>query len=79
MPFTELKVDGTKVETDVGVNSFSSFNAMYSICVCSSNCFLFRYTVDTDFLSPEQRIAYEEDGFILIKNLVSEEDIDKFR
>lgn len=38
-----------------------------------------RYTLDTDFLSPEQRIAYEEDGFILIKNLVSEEDIDKFR
>lgn len=30
-------------------------------------------------LSPEQRLAYEEDGFILIKNLVSEEDIDRFR
>lgn len=47
--------------------------------VRSSNYCLFRYTQDTDFLSPEQRIAYEEDGFILIKNLVSEEDIDKFR
>ncbi|KAG5267643.1 hypothetical protein AALO_G00224010 [Alosa alosa] len=38
-----------------------------------------RYTLDTDYLSPEQRVAYEEDGFILIKNLVSEEDIDQFR
>lgn len=30
-------------------------------------------------LSPEQRLAYEENGFILIKNLVSEEDINRFR
>ncbi|KAK3518135.1 hypothetical protein QTP70_033226, partial [Hemibagrus guttatus] len=37
------------------------------------------YTFDTDVLSPEQRLAYEENGFILIKNLVSEEDIDRFR
>ncbi|KAG7320363.1 hypothetical protein KOW79_016216 [Hemibagrus wyckioides] len=39
----------------------------------------FKYTLDTDVLSPEQRLAYEENGFILIKNLVSEEDIDRFR
>ncbi|XP_036376179.1 phytanoyl-CoA dioxygenase, peroxisomal [Megalops cyprinoides] len=39
----------------------------------------FRYTLDNDVLSPEQRLSYEENGFILIKNLVSEEDIDKFR
>ncbi|KAG7454640.1 hypothetical protein MATL_G00261830 [Megalops atlanticus] len=39
----------------------------------------FRYTLDSDILSPEQRLSYEENGFILIKNLVSEEDIDKFR
>ncbi|XP_064174741.1 phytanoyl-CoA dioxygenase, peroxisomal [Anguilla rostrata] len=38
-----------------------------------------RYTLDSDALSPEQRLSYEENGFILIKNLVSEEDIDKFR
>ncbi|XP_060759635.1 phytanoyl-CoA dioxygenase, peroxisomal isoform X1 [Neoarius graeffei] len=37
-----------------------------------------QYTFDTDVLSPEQRLAYEEDGFILIKNLVSEEDINRF-
>ncbi|XP_056312008.1 phytanoyl-CoA dioxygenase, peroxisomal [Danio aesculapii] len=38
-----------------------------------------QYTFDTDVLTQEQRIAYEENGFILIRNLVSEEDIDKFR
>ncbi|XP_038594232.1 phytanoyl-CoA dioxygenase, peroxisomal [Micropterus salmoides] len=38
-----------------------------------------RYTFDTDLLTPEQRLSYEENGFILIKNLVSEEDIDRFR
>ncbi|KAJ8373523.1 hypothetical protein SKAU_G00041030 [Synaphobranchus kaupii] len=38
-----------------------------------------RYTLDNDALSPDQRLSYEENGFILIKNLVSEEDIDKFR
>ncbi|KAF5899751.1 phytanoyl-CoA dioxygenase, peroxisomal, partial [Clarias magur] len=39
----------------------------------------FQFTLDTDVLSPEQRLAYEEDGFILIKSLVSEEDINRFR
>ncbi|XP_029317378.1 phytanoyl-CoA dioxygenase, peroxisomal [Cottoperca gobio] len=38
-----------------------------------------RYSCDTDLLTPEQRIFYEENGFILIKNLVAEGDIDKFR
>ncbi|XP_026182624.1 phytanoyl-CoA dioxygenase, peroxisomal [Mastacembelus armatus] len=38
-----------------------------------------RYTLDTDLLTPEQRLFYEENGFILIKNLVSEEDINRFR
>ncbi|XP_056133863.1 phytanoyl-CoA dioxygenase, peroxisomal [Lampris incognitus] len=44
---------------------------------CNSQ--VFRYTNDTDVLTPEQRLFYEENGFILIKNLVSEEDIDRFR
>lgn len=44
--------------------------------LCYLGC---RYTVDTDVLSPEQRLAYEENGFILVKNLVSEEDINRFR
>lgn len=38
-----------------------------------------RYTVDSSLLTPEQRISYEKNGFILIKNLVSEEDINRFR
>ncbi|XP_068611358.1 phytanoyl-CoA dioxygenase, peroxisomal isoform X2 [Brachionichthys hirsutus] len=38
-----------------------------------------RYTLDTDLLTPEQRLSYEKNGFLLIKNLVSEEDIDGFR
>ncbi|KAM9845642.1 LOW QUALITY PROTEIN: phytanoyl-CoA dioxygenase, peroxisomal [Aulostomus maculatus] len=38
-----------------------------------------RYSLDTGLLTPEQRLFYEQNGFILIKNLVSEEDIDKFR
>ncbi|KAI3366476.1 hypothetical protein L3Q82_000607 [Scortum barcoo] len=38
-----------------------------------------RYTLDSDLLTPEQRLFYEENGFLLIKNLVSEEDIDRFR
>ncbi|XP_066525962.1 phytanoyl-CoA dioxygenase, peroxisomal [Hoplias malabaricus] len=38
-----------------------------------------RYTLDTGVLSPDQRLFYEANGFLLIKNLVSDEDIDKFR
>ncbi|XP_068162944.1 phytanoyl-CoA dioxygenase, peroxisomal [Antennarius striatus] len=38
-----------------------------------------RYTLDNDLLTPEQRISYEKNGFILIKNLVSEQDINRFR
>ncbi|XP_029351120.1 phytanoyl-CoA dioxygenase, peroxisomal [Echeneis naucrates] len=38
-----------------------------------------RYSFDTGLLTPEQRLFYEENGFILIKNLVSEEDISRFR
>uniref|UniRef100_A0A3B5AVY5 Phytanoyl-CoA 2-hydroxylase n=1 Tax=Stegastes partitus TaxID=144197 RepID=A0A3B5AVY5_9TELE len=38
-----------------------------------------RYSFDTDLLTPEDRLFYEENGFLLVKNLVSEEDIDRFR
>ncbi|PWA20032.1 hypothetical protein CCH79_00016053 [Gambusia affinis] len=38
-----------------------------------------RYSFDTGILTPEQRLFYEENGFLLIKNLVSETDIDRFR
>lgn len=39
-----------------------------------------RFSLDkNNLLSPEQRLFYEENGFLLIKNLVSHEDIDQFR
>uniref|UniRef100_A0A673Y840 Phytanoyl-CoA 2-hydroxylase n=1 Tax=Salmo trutta TaxID=8032 RepID=A0A673Y840_SALTR len=37
-----------------------------------------RYFFDNDLLSTEQRISYEEDGFLLIKGLVYGEHIDRF-
>ncbi|XP_058525452.1 phytanoyl-CoA dioxygenase, peroxisomal isoform X1 [Ochotona princeps] len=39
----------------------------------------FQYTLDNDVLSLEQRKFYEENGFLVIKNLVSEADIERFR
>ncbi|KAK7895963.1 hypothetical protein WMY93_021288 [Mugilogobius chulae] len=39
----------------------------------------FSYSLDNNLLTPEQRLFYEENGYLLIKNLVSHEDIDKFR
>ncbi|KAJ8245557.1 hypothetical protein GJAV_G00272010 [Gymnothorax javanicus] len=38
-----------------------------------------RYTLDSDVLTSDQRLFYEENGYILVKNLVSEEDINAFR
>ncbi|XP_041486841.1 phytanoyl-CoA dioxygenase, peroxisomal [Microtus oregoni] len=39
----------------------------------------FRYTLDNNVLSLEQRQFYEENGFLVIKKLVSDEDIERFR
>lgn len=39
----------------------------------------FRYTRDNNVLSLEQRKFYEENGFLVIKNLVSDADIERFR
>lgn len=39
----------------------------------------FQYTRDNDVLSLEQRKFYEENGFLVIKNLVSDADITRFR
>lgn len=39
----------------------------------------FRYTLDNNVLSLEQRQFYEENGFLVIKNLVSDDDIQRFR
>ncbi|XP_061438254.1 phytanoyl-CoA dioxygenase, peroxisomal isoform X2 [Rhineura floridana] len=39
----------------------------------------YRYTLDNNLLSTEQRCFYEENGYLVIKNLVSDEDIERFR
>uniref|UniRef100_A0A3Q3A9K6 Phytanoyl-CoA dioxygenase, peroxisomal n=1 Tax=Kryptolebias marmoratus TaxID=37003 RepID=A0A3Q3A9K6_KRYMA len=45
-----------------------------------NNCYYFiSYSLDTGELTPEQRLFYEENGFIVIKQLVSDEDIERFR
>ncbi|XP_075408477.1 phytanoyl-CoA dioxygenase, peroxisomal isoform X1 [Tenrec ecaudatus] len=38
-----------------------------------------RYTLDNNVLSLEQRQFYEENGYLVIKNLVSDADIQRFR
>ncbi|KAL7982774.1 hypothetical protein Chor_010372 [Crotalus horridus] len=38
----------------------------------------FRYTLDNSILTLEQRRFYEDNGYLLIKNLVADEDIDRF-
>lgn len=39
----------------------------------------FQYTLDTDVLTLEQRKFYEENGFLVIKNLVSDANIERYR
>ncbi|XP_034507579.1 phytanoyl-CoA dioxygenase, peroxisomal-like, partial [Ailuropoda melanoleuca] len=39
----------------------------------------FQYTRDNNVLSLEQRQFYEENGYLVIKNLVSDADIKRFR
>ncbi|XP_025947074.1 phytanoyl-CoA dioxygenase, peroxisomal [Apteryx rowi] len=39
----------------------------------------FCYTLDNDVLTTEQRQFYEENGYLIIKKLVSDEDIERFR
>ncbi|POI20484.1 hypothetical protein CIB84_015769, partial [Bambusicola thoracicus] len=39
----------------------------------------FRFTLDNDILTPEQRQFYEDNGYLLIRKLVSDEDIERFR
>ncbi|XP_005398155.2 PREDICTED: phytanoyl-CoA dioxygenase, peroxisomal [Chinchilla lanigera] len=39
----------------------------------------FQYTLDNDVLTLEQRKFYEDNGFLVIKNLISDADIQRFR
>uniref|UniRef100_A0A8C5YFA1 Phytanoyl-CoA dioxygenase, peroxisomal n=1 Tax=Microcebus murinus TaxID=30608 RepID=A0A8C5YFA1_MICMU len=52
----------------LGSSSFANFHPQQ-----------FQYTLDNNVLSLEQRKFYEENGFLLIKNLVSDEDIQRFQ
>ncbi|XP_043943902.1 phytanoyl-CoA dioxygenase, peroxisomal [Protopterus annectens] len=45
----------------------------------SSNSVKLRYTLNNDHLTLEQRLFYEENGYLVIKNLVADEDIKRFR
>lgn len=57
----------------------SSFTSAQNVSYHHHHPQPFRYTFDTDILTPEQRQSYEDNGFILIRNLVSDEDIEKYR
>ena len=43
----------------------------------------YRYTLDSSVLGPEQRAAYEKDGFVVVRRLVAEDKLrafgDRFR
>ncbi|XP_013922113.1 PREDICTED: phytanoyl-CoA dioxygenase, peroxisomal, partial [Thamnophis sirtalis] len=39
----------------------------------------FQYTLDNDALTIDQRRFYEDNGYLVIKNLVADEDIERFR
>uniref|UniRef100_A0A4W5N5Z3 phytanoyl-CoA dioxygenase n=1 Tax=Hucho hucho TaxID=62062 RepID=A0A4W5N5Z3_9TELE len=58
------------------VVSFSTSNTRLSHC---HSLAVPRHSFDNDLLSTEHRISYEEDGFLLIKGLVSGEHIDRCR
>ena len=38
-----------------------------------------RYTVDQGLLTAEQRLAYEKDGFLVVRGLVGHEQLDTYR
>ncbi|RXG58243.1 Phytanoyl-CoA dioxygenase, peroxisomal [Armadillidium vulgare] len=39
----------------------------------------FQYTLDNPKLTKDQRVFYEENGYLLIKNLVKHEYLDRWR
>ncbi|XP_025786068.1 phytanoyl-CoA dioxygenase, peroxisomal [Puma concolor] len=66
----------------LGRTSAGAYTAHPTTRAVSSTSFhspQFQYTLDNDILSLEQRKFYEENGFLVIKNLVSDDDITRFR
>ena len=39
----------------------------------------YRYTLDTELLTDDQRAFYEENGYIVVPRLVSQEHLDTYR
>ncbi|KAL1784899.1 phytanoyl-CoA dioxygenase, peroxisomal [Sigmodon hispidus] len=82
----DLKRAGVRMQVVLGHLSRPSVPAIVahplsgpaSSLACSSPP-QFQYTLDNDVLSLEQRKFYEENGFLVIKNLVSDDDIQRFR
>uniref|UniRef100_A0A8C7TG85 phytanoyl-CoA dioxygenase n=1 Tax=Oncorhynchus mykiss TaxID=8022 RepID=A0A8C7TG85_ONCMY len=72
------KMSGAADRLKVVVNHLDRPSSFVRLSHCHSLA-VSRYSFDNDLLSTEQRISYEEDGFLLIKGLVSGEDIDRFR
>ncbi|XP_060102292.1 phytanoyl-CoA dioxygenase, peroxisomal [Heteronotia binoei] len=62
----------------VAANSLTPFPTSSQV-VSAKHPAQFFYTLDNNVLTPEQRHFYEENGYLLIKNLVSDEDIECFR
>jgi phytanoyl-CoA hydroxylase len=65
------------------VNHFSAVDS--NNCTLSNNCSggvasQYRYSINSNnLLSQEQRDFYEENGYLLIKNLVHQEDLDRYK
>ncbi|XP_069495574.1 phytanoyl-CoA dioxygenase, peroxisomal-like [Ambystoma mexicanum] len=55
-------------------------NTFTPLCdVSNAPLLVIRYTIDNNLLSLDQRLQYEENGFLIVRNLVSNEDIEEFR
>jgi hypothetical protein len=52
---------------------------IYNLDLFGVFVFSYRYTLDNNVLTLEQRQFYEKNGFLVIKNLVSDDDIQRFR
>ena len=48
----------------------------FSISSLRSNAY--EYTIDNGFLTTDQRDSYEKNGFIVVKNLISDDELSKF-
>lgn len=57
----------------------SKFDAPVSTLDKVGNSSRYFFTVDSDILSSDDRAFYEENGYLLVRNLVSPDDIERYR